>query len=179
MQYFWLIVIVSVLVIISLVFLWRQVQTLRWLRTQTELPPEDRRYYLYRSIRRIAGCVLLLVLAVMLAGLHTLGILDRLDQLVAQGEAARAKAADVGEQPKIELNQEERDFVRFCYNYVGTMALVIFVLLGVALADTMATRRYGMRQRKKLREDRQAMLARQLPLLRQEREGNGNGHGRL
>jgi len=171
MQYFWLVLIVSVLIIISLVYLWRQVQTLRWLRTQSQLPPEDRRYYLYRSIRRIGGCLLLLALAAMLIGLHSLNILDRLDQLVAQGEQAREAG--------IQLNEEQKEFVRFCYNYVATMALIIFVLLGVALVDTMATRRYGMRQRKKLREDRQAMLARQLPLLRQEREDRGNGHQRF
>ncbi|MCS6978262.1 MAG: hypothetical protein NZM31_14825 [Gemmatales bacterium] len=176
MQYVALAGLVIAVVAAAGVFAFRQVQTLRWVRSQPDLSPDDVRYFTRRSYSRLVGCVLLLVLAGLLAGLHFFGILDGLDALVAAGPQAKAEGR--------QLTPEQRDFVNFAYTYVGFIALVVFVLLIGSFLDTLATRRYGMRQRKQIRDDRQAMLKEQLARLRQERENRGpsrpesaNGNG--
>jgi hypothetical protein len=162
-QYVWLGILVVGLAALAFVFAWRQVQTLFWLRTQPQMPREDVQYFTRRSYARLVGCVLLFVLAGLLAGLYAFGILEGLDALVADGADARAAGRH--------LTEEQEDFVSFAYGYVGAIALVLFALMIGGFIDTMATRRYGMRHRKRIRDDRQAMLARQLPLLRRERNG--------
>jgi hypothetical protein len=162
-QYIWLCIIVVGLVVLAVLFAWRQVQTLRWIPTQEQMPRDERTYFRRRSYGRLVGCVLLLILAFLLAGLYSFGILEGLDELVAAG--AEAKAND------LRLNEEQKEFVGFAYGYVGAIALVMFVLIIGSFIDVMGTRWYGLRQRRRLRDDRQAMLARQLPLLKRERNG--------
>ncbi len=176
MQYLWLAVLVVGVAGAAVVFAFRQLQTLRGLRHQPEMGADELRYLTRRSYARLIGSALLLVLAVLLAGLHFFHILDRLDALVAAGPQARAEGK--------QLTPEQHDFVNFAYTYVGIIALVVLLLLVGSFFDTLATRRYGMRQRKRIRDDRRAMLEEQLARLRQEREGrnpsasdSANGHG--
>jgi hypothetical protein len=142
-------------------FAWRQWKTLGWLRVQENLAPEDRGYYRWMVARRLCGCVLLLALAVALAGLFGMGILDRVDALVAQGPQARKEGR--------KLSAEEQRFVFFSMKYVGVIALITLGLLVVALFDVRAIRKFGNRHRKRIRDDRAAMLERQLPLLYKEK----------
>jgi hypothetical protein len=119
----------------------------------------------------LLGCSLMMVLAVLLSGLYFLGILDELDRLVDLGDQLKGQAGE----EKVALKEEERAFLDFGLRYVLVIGLVLLVLLAVAFMDLIALRRYGMRHRRRIREDREAMLRRQLPLLR--REQNRNGHG--
>lgn len=168
----WLFIIVLALVLTAFIFAWRQTGTLRWLQTQDQMPREERQYYRWRSYRWLFGCLLLLALAVQLGGLSWFGVLEGLDRL--EEAAAAAKENDLPVQGvEGRATPEQKETVRFLMTYVGGIALVVFVLLIIAFVDIMATRRYGMRQRKRIRDDRQAMLARQLPLLRRERNGPG------
>jgi hypothetical protein len=176
MQYLWLAVLVVGVAGAAVVFAFRQIQTLRGVRQQPEMGADEVRYLTRRSYARLVGSALLLVLAVLLAGLHFFHILDRLDALVAAGPQAKAEGK--------QLTPEEHDFVNFAYTYVGVIALVVLLLLVGSFFDTLATRRYGMRQRKRIRDDRRAMLEEQLARLREEREGkthpgpqSSNGHG--
>jgi hypothetical protein len=159
------IVLILTLLGISFYYAWRQFKTLRWLRTQEQMMPEDRQYYRRQAIRRLIGCGLTLVLALLLIGIFALGVMEGLDRLIARGESAKKEGRV--------LTDEEEDFVRFSFKYVGVLMLVLLVLLVVVFLDLMAIRRFGMRHRKRIREDRRAMLMRQLPLLRREREENG------
>jgi hypothetical protein len=164
-QYVWLFLIVVGLILVALIFAWRQGGTLSWLRTQEQMPREERQYYRWRAYRRLFGCLLLITLAVLLAGMYFLGILEGIDQLKAAAEVAHANNE--------KMTQEQWDYAVFALGYVGWIMAVVFVLMIVVFIDFMAIRRYGMRQRKRIRDDRQAMLARQLPLLKREREGEG------
>lgn len=149
------------LVALALWFAFRQNRVLRKLREEPHLSPEDQQYYRRSVWRRWLGCALLIVLAVMIAGLFGMGILDELDRLRDLGARAREQ--------QLELKPEEQDFLRFGINYVMILLLVLVLTLVVAVVDLMAIRRYGMRHRRRLREDRQAMLERQLPQLYHER----------
>jgi hypothetical protein len=141
-------------------FGWQQLKLLRRPPGGGQLTAEDRAYFRRQVLRRLVGCGLMLVLAVMLG--FFLVAMPGLDQLVDRGAAARA----AGEQ----LTPEESDYVWFCFLFVGAIMLVVMALLGVALVDLKEIRRYGMRHRKRIRDDREAMLRRQLPILRRERE---------
>lgn len=149
------------LVAIGVWFAFRQNRVLRKLREEPHMSPEDQKYFRRMVWRRWLGSALLIVLAVMLGGLFGMGILDKLDELRDLGPQAQA-----GQR---QLTPEERDFLLFGVNYVLILLLVLLLTVGVAVVDLMAIRRYGMRHRRRLREDRQAMLDRQLPQLYQER----------
>lgn len=149
------------LVLLAVWFAFRQSHILRKLREEPNLSPEDQKYYRRTVLRRWVGCGLLIVLAVMIAGLFGMGILDRLDELRDKGAVAKEQ--------NLKLKPEEEAFLRFGINYVMVLLLVLVLALAVAVVDIMAIRRYGMRHRRRLREDRQAMLERQLPQLYHER----------
>jgi hypothetical protein len=163
------VIISLVLLLAAVLFTRSQFQTLRWLRRQPPLMPEDVAYFRRRVVRRLLGCGLMVLLAAQMLGLFFFGILDSLDALIARAQAADADA--------LHLTPAEEVAVRRSYTYLGAIVLILFLLLGLAFVDLMALRRYGMRQRRRLREDRQAMLERQLPLLRRQRSDRTAGNG--
>ena len=113
MEFFWAVVLIAILIVLSGVYVWRQVQTLGWLRTQESMASEDVSYYRWRSYRRLFGCLLTVVLAAMFIGLFAFGIMQELDRLV-----------ELGQQPKEvrgELSEEDERFVATGLRYVGTI----------------------------------------------------------
>lgn len=163
MEMFWAGVIIATLLCFSGIFAWRQVQTLRWLAEKENVSPEDRTYYRRRSYRRLVGCLLTAVLAALFVGLFAFGIMQELDRLVDAAKGAQAEGRT--------LSPEEEAFLAYGLRYVCAIGVVVLALLALAFVDLLATRRYGMRHRKRIQDDRRAMLQRQLPLLRQERNG--------
>ncbi len=164
MQKFLGAVLILPLLVASLLFVRQQWRTLQWLDAQEHLPREDRQYYRWRSYRRLVGCGLMLALALLLIHFFFFGVMDRMDELVARSDEARAGG--------LPLTAKEEADAYSLLTYVGVIALLLFVLLAVAFVDLMAIRRYGMRHRQRIREDRQAMLQRQLPQLWRDRNGH-------
>ena len=117
--------------------------------------------------RRLTGCVLLILLAGMIYGLYAFDIASRLDALTALGEQVRGQ----GQQ----MNDEQREFVYNSMKYVGVLLLVLMLLFILAAWDIQAIRRFGLRHRQRIRDDRRAMLERQLPLLYAERRAKQRG----
>lgn len=150
------------LALLALWFAWRQWRLLAWAGTQADLSADDRRFHTRMALRRLVGCLLMLALAALLAGLFGMGILERLDEIMVDGGQAKKEGR--------KLSPEQADFVWFSMKYVGVTASALFGLLAVAFVDVMAIRRWGNRHRKRIRDDRAAMLERQLPLLRRERD---------
>jgi hypothetical protein len=128
---------------------------------EVALSPEDVRFLRWQTGRRLFGCGLMAVLAVMLAGLFGMGILSELDRLRDLGTAFRQGGRD--------LTPEERRFVEFSFRYVLALGGTVMVLFLTAIWDLAAIRQYGMRQRRRIRDAQQAMLAQQLPRLYAER----------
>jgi hypothetical protein len=142
-------------------YAWRQVQTLRGLRHDDTTPPEDRRYLRNQAWRRLACSALMVILAALLAG--SFFIEFRAQNLVDIGDAAQAR----NERP--DLDPEQRSFFRFYTLYWVTALLVLLGMMGTALYDLVAIRRYGQRHFRKLQADRRAMIERQAARLRQDR----------
>lgn len=163
MELFWAGVIVAILLCFSGIFAWRQIQTLRWLGRKDNVSPEDRLYFRRRSYRRLCGCLLTAVLAGLFVGLFAFGIMQELDRLVDAAQGAQAEGRS--------LSPDDEAFLAYGLRYVCAIGAVVMGLLAVAFVDLLATRKFGIRHRKRIQDDRRAMLQRQLPLLRQERNG--------
>src|SRR5206468_3992140 len=116
--------------------------------------------------RRLAGSVLMAVFAGLLAGSLTF-LEDPAGRLAEEGEAAR----EHGQQPV--LDPEQKQFIHFYGGYWIVMLLVLLALVALAAFDLLATRRFGLRQYRKIQTDRRAMIERQAARLRQERNGPG------
>lgn len=155
--------VVIVAAVLSAVLLgWRQVKQLQWLpENEAGLADEDRRYHVWSIRRRLTGCVLLMGLAAMVFGLYAFGIAGRLEELIDLGERAQ------GDRPV--LTEEQREFVYDAMAYVGVLMVLLLGLFVVAAWDIQAIRNYGRRHRRRIRDDRRAMLERQLPILYAER----------
>jgi len=164
-------VFVSLIIVVLLglagYYAWQQVQTLRLLRLQENLPPEDRSYMRNQAWRRLACCALMVLLAILLIGTFVLGLEAQAERLGAQVAEDRAHGQEM------KLNAEQKRFVNL-YTYCWiTILLVLLSLLGLAASDLWAIHRFGLRHHRQIQADRRAMLERQVARMRTERNGHG------
>jgi hypothetical protein len=134
----------------------RQVATLRKLRREEALPDEERRHERRQAWRRLVSCALLLVMATLLLGL----------QFYA------APAQRLADEPDLDWTAQQKVFLRAYFGSYIALLLLLLVVLALAAVDLWATRRFGLRQYRKLSEDRRAMIRRQAERIRQERNGH-------
>jgi hypothetical protein len=162
-------VIVFIALFAALLLGWRQWKQWHWYKAnRDELSAEDQRYFRWSLGRRIAGCILLFILAAMVYGIYAFDIASGLDQLVQQAEKNR--------DGKAHLNDDQKAFFLMSWNYVICLLLLVMVLFVLAGWDIYAIRRYGQRHRRRIRDDRRAMLERQLPILYAERRAQQPGY---
>jgi H+/gluconate symporter-like permease len=152
------VVLVLALLAVAGFFGWRQLLTLRRLRADPYLPDEERSYERSKAYRRLVSSVLMLVLAVLLGC------------LLAFYETPAQQIAD--EDPPA-FTPEQKLFLRIWGGSWVAFLLILMVVVLLAAADLWATRRYALRQYRKLQEDRRAMIERQAGRIRQERNGAG------
>lgn len=155
-------VLVVILVLLSLVFGVRQVRELRRLRGLT-LPEEEMRYERRKAWRRLVSSGLTLILAILLGGQLLLHEPDagRLAQEREGYDATNAPA----------FTDEQKLFLRIWGGTWIALLLVLLAVLILAAIDLWATRRYALKQYRKIQADRRAMIQRQTARLRQERNG--------
>jgi uncharacterized membrane protein YfcA len=158
------IALIAVLVGLAGYYAWRQVQALRGLRRAGDLPREDRAYVRNQAWRRLACSAVMVVFAGLLAGsfffeAHAQGIVD-------QGEAAAAH----NEKP--DLDPGQKHFFRFYTLYWVAALLLLLGMMGLALYDILAIRRFGQRHFRQIQADRRAMIERQAARLRARRYGD-------
>jgi hypothetical protein len=143
---------------------WRQVQTLRALPDAENLPPEDLRYLRNQAWLRLTSSGLMVALAALLALSYF--VENPAQALIDEGTAARER----GEEP--DNTPEHRLFVKYYGAYWITVLLVLLGMVGTALYDMLAIRRFGQRHYRKIQEDRRAMIARQVARMRRDRNGH-------
>lgn len=151
---------VAVLVGLGVYFGRRQLLELRRLRDES-LPDEEMRYERRKAWRRLVSSSLMLVLAALLVVVVVAGI-----PAEKVGEELR-EAAAAG------LTDEQKATARVFGWSLIVFLLVLLVVLALAGIDLWETRRFGLRQFRKLQADRRAMIQRQTNRLRQERNGDG------
>ncbi len=144
---------------LSLFYGRRQLQTLQRLRENPDLPPDETGREWRQSWRRLVSSGLMLLIAVLLL----------VAQLWLEGPADHlARIRDHSDSP---LDDSQKNFLRL---YSGVWIAILVLLFGVvmlAAIDLWSIRRYGRLQHRQLRDDRRAMIARQLRRLREEKKG--------
>jgi sterol desaturase/sphingolipid hydroxylase (fatty acid hydroxylase superfamily) len=160
-------VILVALSALALYFGRQQLQALRSLRDQPELPPEDFQYARRQALLRLVGCLLLVVLGAQVGAAFIFGLEDRVKALGLQIEAQRAQG-----QP-LQLDADQQALRRF-YGFYWIAALIILLLIVfLAAYDIWSIRRYGRRHMMKLHAERRAMLEGEVARRRSERNGHG------
>jgi hypothetical protein len=141
---------------------WRQVRTLRQ-GGAPDLPDEERRRQRFQAWRRLVGCVLMLLLAAMVAG-YLIFLDGPADRLAKERDAAPPGTV-------FPRDEAERGFMRFYGWYLVSVMLVLLALMVLTGYDLWALRRQARREQRQLQADRRAMIARQIDRMRQERDG--------
>ncbi len=149
---------VGALTVLAAFYAWRQVRMLRRLRGPHSLSPDEVHWRRGQARRRLIGSALMLPMAVLLAwGALVLG--PRASQLAAQG-------------PPGNNTPESHDFMRV---YAGVwIAFLLFLLALILLAavDIWSTRRFSVREQRKILDAKRAMLEHEIGRMRQERNGH-------
>lgn len=156
---------VVVMLFVALGYGVRQVIALLRPRPLEEMPLDEWHYQRGQAWRRLVTSILLLVLGIMLAG--ALIYLETPAQHLADQRAAMEKEGDAPP-----LNAEQRGFARLYGYFWLVFLLVLMAVVLLAAYDFWATRRYGVRQHRKIIADRRAMIEREVSRLRQERNGH-------
>ena len=149
---------VAVLTVLAGFYSWRQAAMLRRLRGPHGLSDEEARWRRGQAWRRLFGSALMLTLAALLAW-AVLVVGERAQSLAGQGPAADTP--------------EAHQFVRL-YTAVWIVLLILLLILVIlAAVDVWFTRRFSLRQQRKILAERRAMLEREVARLRERRNGQG------
>jgi hypothetical protein len=168
MEHLWATLIVLILLGLAGFYGRRQWQTLRSLRGETELAPEDRGYLYAQSWRRLIGCTLMVAFAGMLAGWYLFGLNEQAEQLRQQGQEVTLRA----DAPH-DFDPEQRHTFNIFSTYWIIAVLLLLAIVGIAFADLLAIRRFGLRHLRRLQSDRRQALEREVALYRNQRNGHG------
>jgi ABC-type Fe3+ transport system permease subunit len=151
---------------VATVYFVRQLRALRRLRGSPDLPEDERAYQRQQAGRRLAGSLLMFLLCVLLAG-YLVFLETPAQELAEQRAAARAAGNEAPLTPAEDL------FARFFVGFWIVFLLVLLAVVVLAALDLFATRRYAVRERQKIRDERRAMVAEELERLRRERDEYG------
>lgn len=155
---------VLVLVGLSLFYGARQLTQLRRLREQ-EMADDEQQYERAKAWRRLLSSGLIMLLAVLLVVL-----------LVWYEPGAQRIAdefQDYDRESAPAFTPEQTTFLRVWTGIVVAFLLVLLAVVLLAGVDLWSTRRFALRQYKRLQADRRAMIQRQSTRLRQDRDGPG------
>jgi hypothetical protein len=146
-------------------YAWRQWQVLASLRHQDDLAPDDRAYQFAQAWRRLVGCFLMVVLAILLSASYLIGQEDQAQKL-GQAPAAGAEEADPA------ADAAHRRLLGQYGKFWIVFSFILFLLVALAFWDILAIRRFGVRTYRRIQSDRRAMIEDQLARLRSQRNGH-------
>jgi hypothetical protein len=147
-----------------------QVRGLRALAARKHVPSDEYAYFRNRYRRRLLTGAVLVALGGLIGGAYLSGMERRADQL---GEPRQQADADPAEKPQ--MTDAEKRFVRIWGVYWILVLVLVFVLVGLAVVDALATRRYWLTLYRQIKDDHQAKLRRDLAVYRQHKEHTRGG----
>jgi hypothetical protein len=149
-----------------------QLRGMKALRGRTHVPSDELAYLRGRYRRRFVTGAVIAVIGALIGGSYLSGLEPKIDDLTHR------PPAEGQEEGKRELTPDEKNLVRVWGAYWIGVLVLVFVVLGLALADTLATRRYAMGQYKILKEDHEAKLRRDLAVYKAQHDQRGGGRMR-
>lgn len=140
-----------------------QLRGMRQLAARTHVPLDERHYLRGRHRRRLACGLIMTAVATMIATAYLSGM----EAKASAGRAAfnQVPVAEGGAQ----ATPEEKQFFRFWSVYWIVVVSLLGVLVLIASADAWATRRYGLKILRELRDEHKARLARDLAVFKQQK----------
>jgi hypothetical protein len=147
---------------------WRQVQLLRRLPASRDtMSALDYRYFRNQAWRRLANSVLMVAMAALMLVSFGMGWEEQTDR-IARAAAEQRQAGG----PVAPLAGANRTVARLWLGtWVAVLSLLFVVIILVAV-DVWAIRRFGLRHLRQIRDDRNAMIERELANLRNRRNGS-------
>lgn len=137
-----------------------QVRGMRALKARTHVPSDEFAYLQGRHRRRLAAGVVMVVIAGLIAGAYLSGL--------EAGADALAKPAGDGQ--KKQMGDDERQLVRVWLAYWIVVIVLAFGLIGIAVVDAWASRRYWRAIYQEMRDEHAAKLRRDLAVYRAQKE---------
>ena len=165
-------ILATLLVVLGVGAALRQRVTARRLREDRFLPSDDRAYLRGQVRRRLAVSAVLVLVGGMLAGYYLSGMDARMDEI--GNRERRAEAPN----PPAEPDPADREFAKFVWAYWSTILLLLFVIVCLAMFDFWATRRYWMAQYRRIKQDHDTKLQRDLAVYRQAKDNERLGRPR-
>jgi len=150
-----------------------QLRGRRRLAASNYVPSDERGYLSRRYRRRLMTGGLITLIGLMIGGAFLSGMERRADLL---GEGRQAQLPE-NENEKPPVPDGDRQFVKLWGIYWISILILVFCVLGLALIDALATRRYWQTQFQQIREDHQVKLRRDLAVHRQHKEQTRGGLG--
>jgi hypothetical protein len=153
----------------------RQRRTARRLREERFLPSDDRAYLRGQVVRRSLVAVVLVAIGGMIGGYYLSGMDNRANQI-----ADRKKGADPADDPgrppdPNPADEKDKEFAKFLGIYFIAILVLVFVVACLAVLDFGTTRRYWMAQYKRIKEDHETKLRRDLAVYRQQKDNERLG----
>lgn len=158
------------LVAFGLVTVWFQFRGIAALRARTHVPSDELAYLRGRHRRRLITGGLISLIGGLIAGAYLFGLEPGIDALIAQPE-------QTDPEQKREMTPEQKRLVKVWSGYWTGVIALVFVVLGFAFADAMATRRYAVQQYRLIREDHENRLRRDLAVHKAQHDARRTGRG--
>ena len=154
----------------------RQYRTARRLRAERFLPSDDRRYFRGQVVRRALVAVVLAAIGGLIAGYYLCGMDARADR-IADRKRAVDPESDPGRPPDPNpADEDDRAFIKLLAAYWIGILVLVFAVACLAVFDFWATRRYWMAEYRRIKEDHETKLRRDLAVYRQQKDNQRLGH---
>lgn len=162
------------LMVFGLATVWFQFRGIAALRARTHVPSDELAYLRGRHRRRLITGGLIALIGGLIAGAYLFGLEPGIDALIAQPEQTDPP---VDPEQKREMTPEQKRLVKVWSGYWTGVIALVFVVLGFAFADAMATRRYAIQQYRLIREDHENRLRRDLAVHKAQHDARRTGRG--
>jgi hypothetical protein len=150
----------------------RQRRTLRRLREERYMPSDERAYLRGQVRRRLVTSGVLVVLGGMIGGAYLSGMEARADEIAGRQKKAEERKVANPDAPAEHPPPDDADraFTKFYTWYWIAVLVLVFVVVCLAVLDFWHTRRYWMAQYKRIKEDHETKLRRDLAVYRRQKD---------
>jgi hypothetical protein len=142
---------------------YRQVSALKRERAEPFMASADRRYVRQQASRRLVISGLLLIIGGMILLYYISGMDARMDAIPERNREGGLPPPD---DPQA---QDDKHFTRLVAYYWIAIILILGVVVGLAVFDVWATRKYWMVRYREIKSEHEAKLQRDLAVYRQQK----------
>ncbi len=141
---------------------YRQFSALKRVRAEPFMAGDDRRYLRQQATRRLAISGLLLIISGMIFVYYFSGMDARMDAIPERNRAGPLP-------PDGQQDQDDKHFTKLVLYYWFAIIAILGVVVGMAIFDVWATRKYWMVRYREIKAEHEAKLHRDLAVYRQQK----------